>query len=83
MSDIGYARAVIAKKSHRCEMCYGPIPKGELHIYMHGMYDDQWQNWHAHIECDAAFEDSDDGGFMPGSSDMPERVRKLIEDQKR
>ncbi len=78
MSDVGNVCMVIARKRHRCEMCYGPIPKGELHAYMHGKYDGEWQNWHAHKECQDAADADGDYEFMPGSFEMPARMVELM-----
>jgi hypothetical protein len=81
VSDFGNITSPRARKQHRCEYCYGPIPKGEQHKKFVGMWDGDWQYWRMHNEClvtHNAGNDYDDG-FLPGEGEMPERVRLLLE----
>lgn len=82
MSDFGTMTNPRARKQHRCEWCYGPIPKGEVHRHYSGMWDGNWQDWRMHNECEKACT-SEEGylydGFMPGEGEMPERVKALLE----
>ncbi len=79
MTDLGTVQTVTARKRHRCEVCYGPIPQAQVHSYMHGKWDGEWQNWHAHRECMAGLDDDE---FMPGSGEMPARVVELMEQER-
>jgi len=83
MSNFGEGRWMAGRKDHRCEYCYGPIPKGEEHFYYRGMYDGEWQNWRMHRECYEGYEIdaqySGDWEFMPGEADRPERVKQIAE----
>lgn len=85
MSNFGEMLHPVARKDHVCIMCFGPIPKGEVHVHYKGMWDGEWQDWRAHDECDSAFQDepySYEDGFTPGGAEMPERV-KVLRDQNR
>lgn len=75
MNDLGGVRMAVARKQHRCAMCCYPIAKGERHAYMHGMYDGEWQNWHAHAECNEAFQLDGDTEFVSGTFEPPQRLR--------
>ena len=71
----------IARLEHRCEYCYGPIPKGEKHPQFKGMWDGEWQNWRMHQECYDYYSRSEnypDDGFTPGDAPVPERIKSLL-----
>ena len=78
MSDFGESKWVIGRKRHRCEYCFGPIPKGERHIHHGGMYDGEWQNWRMHEECHEDYDAYGESEFTSGCFDMPDRVRALL-----
>ena len=79
MSDFGEPTHPVARKQHRCEMCFGPIPKGERHVQYKGKYDGEWQNWRAHEECYGGYDGEEQyGEFTPGEGEMPERVKALV-----
>jgi hypothetical protein len=70
----------VGRKEHRCEFCYGPIPKGEKHPQFKGMWEGEWQNWRMHEECYRCYVNSEpQDGFSPGEAEMPERVKLLVE----
>lgn len=77
MSDFGEGRWVVGRKQHRCDACYGPIPKGEKHFNYCGKYGGDWQNWRMHEECHAAWYADDSGEFVEGGFAMPDRVRQI------
>lgn len=78
MSDFGETFHPLARKQHRCEWCYGPIPKGERHAQYRGIYDGDWQNWRMHQECyDAYVSDYPEDGFDPGGGECPDRIKQL------
>ena len=80
MSDFGEGKWIIGRKRHRCEYCYGPIPKGEKHYNYRGMYDGEWQNWRMHEECQEDYYDCGDyDGFTPGGAEIPDRVRAILQ----
>lgn len=80
LSDFGDVTYPAARKQHRCEYCYGPIPKGEIHPQFKGMWDNEWQNWRMHNECYDIYSTNYDynDGFMPGDGEMPERIKVLL-----
>jgi hypothetical protein len=80
VSDFGELENIKGSKEHRCEYCYGPIPKGEIHKQFKGKWHGEWQNWRMHEECSTSYQDYDDydDGFMPGEGVMPERVKALL-----
>lgn len=78
MSDFGESKRVVGIKKHRCEYCYGPIPKGESHLNYRGMYAGEWQNWRMHDECYEDFHVNGDDEFMPGEAPMPDRIMVLM-----
>ena len=81
MSSFGNTEHPVARKEHRCEYCYGPIPQGEKHPHFKGMWDGEWQNWRMHQECYSDYMDGEPiDGFTPGDAEMPERIKKLIEE---
>ena len=80
--DFGELTHPMARKQHRCEMCFGPIPKGEKHAQYKGMYDGDWQNWRAHEECYEGYSDEAEYEFSPGDGEMPERVKELVAAQR-
>lgn len=79
--DFGDTIFPIARKEHRCEYCYGPIPKGEKHSQFKGKWGGEWQNWRMHQECyDVYLGDDPIDGFCPGDGEIPERVKSLLVD---
>lgn len=80
MSNFGETYHPKARKEHRCEYCYGPIPKGEVHPQFKGFWNDDWQNWRMHDECYEDYTENDyyGDGFTPGDAEMPERVKALV-----
>lgn len=80
MSDFGETFHPTGRKNHRCELCWGPIPKGERHAQYRGMFGGEWQNWRAHEECLEEYDREYAGEeFMPGEWPMPEAVRQRLE----
>ena len=77
MSDFGRSEYPTAAKDHRCEYCYGRIPKGEEHVHFTGVYEGEWQNWRMHRECSDDFDSGGEFEFVPGAAEMPERVKAL------
>jgi hypothetical protein len=78
MTDFGEGKFVVGRKSHRCDGCLGPIPKGESHYNFRGMYDGEWQNWRMHEEChDDFYRNNDEPEFNPGDFEMPDRVSAI------
>jgi hypothetical protein len=82
MSDFGEPSYPVARKQYRCELCYGPIPKGEKHFKYVGVWQGEWQSWRGHDECVEQYglDDPYNEGFMPGEMEMPERVKTLVGD---
>lgn len=82
MADFGEIHHVTGRKPHRCEMCFGVIPKGESHAHFKGMWQGEWQNWRMHEECYDASDKQEIyiDGFTPGEGEKPERI-KLLEAQ--
>ncbi len=78
MSDFGEGKWIVCRKSHRCEYCFGPIPRGERCFNYRGMYDGEWQNWRMHEECERDFELTAMENFMPGDAPMPDRIKRLV-----
>src|SRR5208282_3933714 len=66
VSDFGEVTHPVGRKEHRCEWCYGPIPKGEKHARFVGKWQGEFQDWRMHNECLDASEDTRDDGFEPG-----------------
>ena len=80
MSDFCNSREVVTRKWHRCEWCYGWIPKGEKCVYASGHFDGSMYSYHTHAECWkelCAAPDIGLDGFMPGCGDIPDRVKGL------
>lgn len=78
MSDFGETTHKAGRKDHCCHICYGVIPKGEVHYHFKGMWDGDWQDWRAHDEC---YDDTDtEEGFCPGDAPMPDRIRALYDE---
>jgi hypothetical protein len=78
--DFGETTRPTARKEHRCEYCYGPIPKGEQHPQFKGMWEGEWQNWRMHEECYSVYMgDEPMDGFEPGAAECPERVKAMFE----
>ena len=84
MSDFGEGHWVIGRKAHRCEGCFGPIPRGEKHFLYKGMYQCEWQNWRMHEECHEDWHTNldlhGDGEFTPGYMPVPQRIRTLMKE---
>lgn len=40
-----------AAKTHECQVCGCPIPKGAVHHYQTGAYDGSIQSWRVHSDC--------------------------------
>lgn len=78
MSDFGEGKWIVGLKKHRCEYCFGPIPKGEKHFNYRGIYSGDWQNWRMHEECFEDHSREDECEFTPGDFPMPDRVKELI-----
>ena len=81
VSDFGEVTHPMGRKEHRCEWCYGPIPKGEKHARFVGKWQGEFQNWRMHNECLDASEDIRNDGFEPGSGDAPARIWKIINER--
>ena len=56
MSDFGEGKMVNARKQHRCVWCGELILEGSKAYYYRGLFDNEWQNWHMHPECEVAME---------------------------
>jgi len=52
MSDFGNGTSPVARKDYRCEWCGQKIPKGEKHFQYTGVWQDEWQYWRMHKECE-------------------------------
>jgi hypothetical protein len=78
VSDFGEGKWIIGRKRHRCDGCFGPIPKGETHYNYRGIWQGEWQNWRMHEECFEGYDAEGDGEFTLGSFEMPDRVRALL-----
>jgi|SRR5579872_4785951 len=70
-----------ARKEHRCDLCYGPIPKGEKYSRWRGVFDGEWQDNAMHLECASSFSDEWQWEYISGEGDMPERIAKLVADR--
>lgn len=66
---------VVARKRHRCDGCWGPIPVGEEHYYWRGVFDGAWQENRLHRECEQAHANDGYEEFIPGDYPVPERLR--------
>lgn len=77
--DFGNVLRPKAAKLLTCEMCGGPIPKGEVHVKYTGKFEGDWQNWRAHDECEKAWHADGGGEFEAYGARMPERVRLLLD----
>ena len=75
--DFGGGRHIVGRKNHRCEACYGLIPRGETHYLYEGMYEDEWQYWRMHEECFEAYDADGMGEFSPGDMPKPDRIKAL------
>lgn len=71
----------IARKTHRCIYCYGPIPVGEKHWHQRARYDGAWQTNRYHDECWQDISEWGDEEFTPGCVDMPPRIAALAAQQ--
>jgi hypothetical protein len=63
---------------HRCDLCFGPIGRGEVSEYWSGMWDGEWGRSYLHQECAGQLDRDSDGygyEYTPGEGDWPERVR--------
>lgn len=80
MSDFGNLTTPTARKRHRCDWCYGPIPAGEKYTRWEGVFDGRWQSNAMHEECHDTLmsDESGDYEYIPGEGEMPERVKALI-----
>lgn len=73
------------RNKYRCEYCLRPIPEGERHCHFRSMWQGDWQNWSMHDECAAVYESASDyseDGFTPGEGELPERVEKMLEEER-
>ena len=77
--DFGSLVWVTGRKRHRCELCYGRIPRGERHAQFKGMYEGYWQNWRMHEECYNSYDADGEWEFVPGDAPVPHRVAALTE----
>lgn len=70
---------VAAAKQHKCEWCFEPILKGEVHSYNVGKVDGDFYAYRLHDECIEPVADQCcyDGVFMPG--DGAEQRGRAIE----
>jgi hypothetical protein len=80
--EFGSLHTPTARKQHKCEWCFGPIPKGEKHKQFSGMWQGDFQNWRMHDECYETSAGAQAEGFTPGEGEMPARVFELIEKSK-
>jgi hypothetical protein len=68
-----------ARKEHRCEYCYGLIPRGEIHPHYTGVWEREFQDWRMHQECyDDYMTNTAGEEFTTGGAEMPERVKALV-----
>jgi hypothetical protein len=72
--DFGEGRHIKGRTDHRCEACFGTIPKGVEHYHFKGQYGGDWQNWRMHEECFEKYDADGENEFFPGDSPMPEGV---------
>lgn len=71
MSDFGNLLSVTTRKDHRCEWCGEKIIKGSKCVNYRGMFQDEWQNWYMHPECENACAGDE---FSPYENDRPTLV---------
>lgn len=74
MSDFGEMRRVKTTKWHRCEWCGQGIPKGTRCVNYRGLFDNCWQNWYMHLECEENYSLTCDPseGFSPYDNERPQ-----------
>lgn len=68
MSDFGTTSYHKGYKDHRCEWCGETIPAGERFAHFTGKWQDEFQNWRMHMECEVAARKDPDSlvdGFEP------------------
>lgn len=62
MSDFQNGNTVKARKRHQCIYCSEPIVIGEYHHRQGGMWEGEWQDWRAHLDClEAHYRETQDG----------------------
>jgi hypothetical protein len=73
MGDFGEGKTVKVRKPHRCEWCGEKIDVGSLVYHYRGRFDDSWQNWYMHPECERACTADRDNldGFSPYENERP------------
>ena len=72
MSEFGGGKHIKARKPHRCEWCGQAIAAGESCYNYRGMWQEEWQNWYMHPECEEVYSlNYDPDGFMPGEGERP------------
>ena len=81
MSDFGDTTFPTARKEHRCNYCFGPIPAGETYSRWTGVFDGEFQSNAMHLECDKQYniDDTYSDGYTPGEAEMPDRVKAIVE----
>lgn len=60
---------VKGRKDYRCEWCFKPIAKGEVHSKNAGVVDREFYSYRLHIACEAPVREAcidGDGAFCPG-----------------
>jgi hypothetical protein len=70
MSNFGNTKTVVVRKMHRCNVCFGPIGRGEACSYWSGIWDAEWGRTYYHQEC--AHQSKRDGY---GDGNWPDRVK--------
>lgn len=75
MSDFGQTKRPVGRKDYKCVWCAETIPNGEKHIHFSGKWQDEFQNWRMHNECnDAADKDGAcQDGFEPYANERPSK----------
>ncbi len=60
-----------ARKSHRCDWCFGQIELGETYMHYRGVMDSRWFTSKWHPECLKDCEESGEHEFTPGEGTRP------------
>lgn len=75
MSDLNRPKTVqAARKAHRCEACYGPIPKGEVYTQQTGFWEGSAYRHRYHNECWEVLSEEGEFEYTPGELPWPERL---------
>jgi hypothetical protein len=74
MSDFGEGKTLKTRVAHRCEWCGQQIEAKVDCFHYKGMFQDEWQDWYMHLECNEDYSinsrDYEDG-FSPYEQERP------------